>query len=217
MFFVLSKSLGFFLVPSNIMVSLGLVGIALLATGRARMGRCMIVTSVILITAVGVLPIGSGLALPLEDRFPRWDATRGVPTGIIVLGGGVIKTKISANRGEIDVGNSANRIIAAVELARRYPSAQVVFVGRNEADFVVRFFEKFGVPQGRIVVERKSRDTGENAAFAKQLVMPKSGERWLLVTSAIHMSRAVGVFRKMGFAVDAYPVDYQTGGIQDLW
>src|SRR5262245_5398798 len=169
MFFVLSKFLGFFLVPSNIMVGLGVVGITLLVIGYARVGRRMTVASVILITAVGVLPIGRGLALPLEDRFPRWDATRGVPTGLIVLGGGVIKTEISTNRREIDVGNSANRIIAAVELARRYPSAQVVFVGRNEADFVVRFFEKFDVPQNRIVVERKSRDTAENAAFAKQI------------------------------------------------
>ena len=129
----------------------------------------------------------------------------------------MIKTEISASRGEIAVGSSANRIIAAVELARRYPSAQVVFLGRNEADFVIRFLEKFGVPQDRIVVERKSRDTAENATFAKQLVMPKPGERWLLVTCAIHMPRAVGVFRKMGFAVDAYPVDYQTAGTQDLW
>ena len=217
MFYALSKFLGFFVVPSNIMVSLGLIGIALLATGRARMGRCMVVASLILIAAVGVLPIGRWLALPLEDRFPRWDTTRGVPTGIIVLGGGVIKPEISVNRGEIAVGNSADRIVAAVELARRYPSAQVVFVGRNEADFVIRFFEKFGVPQDRIVVERKSRDTAENATFAKQLIMPKPGERWLLVTSAIHMPRAVGVFRKMGFAVDAYPVDYQTAGTQDLW
>ena len=182
-----------------------------------RMGRRVLVASVVLIAAVGILPIGSGLALPLEDRFPRWDATRGPPTGFIVLGGGVIKTEISADRGEIAVGSSADRIIAAVELARRYPNARVIFVGRDEADFVIRFFEKLGVAQGRIIVEGKSRNTVENAEFAKQLVMPKPGERWLLVTSAMHMPRAVGVFRKAGFAVDAYPVDYQTGNAQDLW
>src|SRR5450759_3360091 len=90
MFFVLSKILGFFLVPSNIMVSLGLAGIALLAIGYARAGRWMLVTSIVLIAAVGVLPIGSGLALQLEERFPRWDTTRGPPTGVVVLGGGVI-------------------------------------------------------------------------------------------------------------------------------
>ena len=82
MFFELSKFLSFFLVPSNIMVSLGLAGIALLAIGYARVGRWLLIASIVLIAAVGVLPIGSGLALPLEERFPRWDATRGPPQAL---------------------------------------------------------------------------------------------------------------------------------------
>jgi uncharacterized SAM-binding protein YcdF (DUF218 family) len=217
MFFELSQFLGFFLVPSNTMVSLGLAGIALLAIGYSRAGRWMLVASILLIAAVGILPIGSGLALPLEERFPRWDTTRGAPTGIVVLGGGAIRSDISADRGLIALGAAADRIIATVELARRYPSAHVVFVGRSEADFVIQFFEKLGVPQNRIIVERKSRNTAENAAFAEQLVMPKPGERWLLVTSAMHMPRAVGVFRKEGFAVEAYPVDYRTAGTKVQW
>ena len=217
MFFVLSKILGFFLVPSNIMVSLGLAGIALLAIGYARAGRWMLVTSIVLIAAVGVLPIGSGLALQLEERFPRWDTTRGPPTGVVVLGGGVIKSEISAERGYVAVGRTAERIIAAIELARRYPGAHVVFAGGGEGDFVVRLLEKLGVPRDRVIVERKSRNTAEDAAFTKRLAMPKAGERWLLVTSAMHMPRAVGVFQKAGFAVDAYPVDYQTTGIKDPW
>jgi uncharacterized SAM-binding protein YcdF (DUF218 family) len=217
MFFELSKVLTFFIVPSNIMVSLGLAGIALLAIGYSRAGRWFLVASIVLITAVGVLPIGSGLALPLEARFPPWDANRGPPTGIIVVGGGVIKPEISVERGEITVGRTVDRIIAAVELTRRYPEARVAFVGAGEADFVIRFVEKLGVPQDRIIVERDSRNTLENAAFAKQIVRPKSGERWLLVTSAMHMPRAIGVFRKAGFAVEAYPVDYLTSGAKDLW
>jgi uncharacterized SAM-binding protein YcdF (DUF218 family) len=217
MFYVLSKFLGFFLLPSNIMVGLGLAGIALLAIGYARAGRWLIVASIVFIAAVGILPIGSGLTLPLEERFPHWDATRGPPTGIIVLGGGVINSEISADRGDIALGDTADRIIAAVELARRYPSARVVFTGQNESEFVIRFFEELDVSRDRIIVERKSRNTTENAAFTKQLVMPKPGERWLLVTSAMHMPRAVGVFRKAGFAVDAYPVGYQTAGSKDLW
>ena len=217
MFFELSKVLTFFLVPSNIMVSLGLAGIALLAIGYARVGRWLLVASILLITAVGVLPIGSGLALPLEARFPPWDAKHGPPTGIVVVGGGVIKSEISAERGEVTVGRTVNRIIAAVELARRYPDARLVFAGRAEGDFIVRLLEKVGVSKDRVIVERESRNTLENAAFAKQLVMPKAGERWLLVTSAMHMPRAVGVFRKAGFEVDAYPVDYLTTGAKELW
>ena len=217
MLFELSKLLSFFLVPLNIMVILGLAGITLLAIGYARAGRWLLIISIALIAAVGILPIGRELALPLEERFPRWDATKGPPAGIVVLGGGVIKSEISADRGEIAVGDTADRIIAAVELVRRYPGARVVFVGRNEADFITRFFEKLGLPGDRIIVERKSRNTIENATFAKHLVMPKPGERWLLVTSAMHMPRAVGVFRKAGFDVDAYPVDYRTTSTRGLW
>src|SRR5262245_41425349 len=126
MFFVLSKLTGFFLVPSHILVGVGLAGIVLLAIGYVRAGRWMLIASIVLIAAAGILPIGNGLALPLEARFPRWDAKRGPPIGIIVLGGGVIKPQMSADRGEIVLGRTAARIIAAGELARRYPDARIV-------------------------------------------------------------------------------------------
>jgi uncharacterized SAM-binding protein YcdF (DUF218 family) len=117
MFFELSKLLSFFLMPSNIMVILGLAGITLLAIGYGRAGRWLLITSIMFIAAVGILPIGSGLALPLEERFPRWDATKGPPAGVVVLGRGVIKSEISADRGEIAVVDTVDRILAASELA----------------------------------------------------------------------------------------------------
>ena len=48
------------------------------------------------------------------------------------------------------------------------------------------------------------------------IAAPKSGERWLLVTSAYHMPRSVGLFRKAGFAVEPYPVDWRVGGRADI-
>jgi uncharacterized SAM-binding protein YcdF (DUF218 family) len=222
MFFTLSKVLGFFVVPSNVMACLGLAGIALLAIGYIRAGCWTLMVSIVLVTAVAVLPIGDWLALPLESRFPRWDAMRGPPAGVIVLSGGVIRSERSTDR-EVVLGDAAERILAAVELARRYSNTRVVFTGGNpnllasgpiEGDFVVRFFESFGVSRDRVIIERKSRDTAENATFTKRLVMPKSDERWLLVTSAMHMPRAIGAFQMAGFTVDAYPVDYQTGSTE---
>jgi uncharacterized SAM-binding protein YcdF (DUF218 family) len=56
------------------------------------------------------------------------------------------------------------------------------------------------------------RDTYENALFTARILDPKPGERWLLVTSAWHMPRAMGCFRRAGFAVEAWPVDYRTPG-----
>jgi DUF218 domain len=65
-------------------------------------------------------------------------------------------------------------------------------------------------------LEDRSRDTDENARQSKAIAQPRPGERWLLVTSAYHMPRAVGAFRRAGFAVEAYPVDWRTRGQQDF-
>jgi uncharacterized SAM-binding protein YcdF (DUF218 family) len=119
----------------------------------------------------------------------------------------------------------ADRLMAAAALARRYPNARIVFTGGSanllshdakEADYAAEILTGIGVPKERLILERLSRNTYENAVFSKALVMPKAGERWLLVTSAYHMPRSVGLFRKAGFAVEPYPVDWRVGGRDDL-
>src|SRR5690349_6522706 len=98
MFFVLAKVLGFFALPSNILISLGLLGVLLMATRFSRAGRRLAVTAMILFAIVGLSPFGNALILPLEERFPPWDASRGAPTGIISLGG-ALDTVVSPLRG----------------------------------------------------------------------------------------------------------------------
>jgi uncharacterized SAM-binding protein YcdF (DUF218 family) len=224
MFFVLSKVVGFFAIPSNVLILIGLAGIALLPTRFSRVGRRLLVASMILIAVIGVLPIGNALILPLEERFPQLDPAQGAPSGIIVLGG-AIDPKISIARQQVSLDTAAERLTSAVKLAREYPSARIVASGGNaalgsgppESNFAARFLEDLGVPRDRIILETQSRNTAENAAFTKRLVTPKPGERWLLITSAMHMPRAIGAFRQTGFPVEAYPVDYQTAGWPDRW
>src|SRR5215472_3201716 len=188
MFFVLSKVLGFFALPSNLAATLASLGIALLFTRFNRAGR-------------RIAALGVALLLPLEDRFPAWDPTHGPPTGMVVLGG-AIGPEVAAARGEPDLNEAAERITATAELARKYPAARIIYSGGNarlvltgaiEADYAVGLLESLGVPRARIETEGKSRNTIENAQFSKELAAPKPGERWLLVTSAFHMPRAIGV------------------------
>ena len=224
MFFVFAKILGFFALPSNLLISLGLLGIVLMATRYARVGRGLAVASIVLIAIAGFSPLGNALILPLEERFPPWDAARGAPTGIISLGG-AFDTVVSPARGEIALNEAAERLTAIAGLVRRYPQAHIVFSGGSgrliyggatEAELAARLFESFGIEKQRIILEQKSRDTDENARFTKELLLPKPGERWLLVTSAHHMPRSIGAFRAAGFPVEAYPVDYRTRGAVDL-
>ncbi len=223
MFFTLSKTLGFIVTPSNLVIAAGIVGVCLLATRFARVGRRLMVASLLTLAVVGLSPLGNALMLPLEQRFPSWDASHGAPDGIVVLGG-AISPDVSAARGEPALNESAERMTVVAELARRYPAARIVFTGGSgslmgsaaEADFVLRVFESFGIPRERVVLESRSRNTAENVRFSKDLVRPKPGERWLLVTSAHHMPRSIGVFRREGFLVEAYPVDWRTRGAEDL-
>ena len=225
MFFVLAKILGFFAQPSNILHQHSVSSASLLmATRFARAGRRLAVPSVILLASFGLSPLGNAIILPLEQRFPPWDATRGAPTGIIVLGG-ALDTVVSPARGEVALNEAAERMTAVAELARRFPDARIVFTGGSgriiydgapESDLAARLFDSFGIAKQRIMLEDKSRDTDENARFTRDLVQPKPGERWLIVTSAHHMPRSVGVFRAAGFPVEAFPVDYRTRGAIDL-
>jgi uncharacterized SAM-binding protein YcdF (DUF218 family) len=223
-FFVLSKLLAFFTQPSNLIVLLGLVGLVLTRTRFARAGWRLAAGALVVVGLIGFLPLGSVLSLPLENRFPPWDPTGAPPAGIVVLGGAINANKL-ATRGEVGINEAAERVVALPALAKRYPAARIIYSGgdaglffhhRSEADVVTELFESLGVPASRLTLEGRSRNTIENAAYSKALAQPKPGERWLLVTSALHMPRAMGAFRQAAFAVEAYPVDYQTNGWRDL-
>jgi uncharacterized SAM-binding protein YcdF (DUF218 family) len=224
MFFYLSKILGFFALPSNALIVLGLVGVALAVLRGGRAGGRLIVASLILLAIFGLSPLANALLLPLEQRFPPWDASRGAPAGIVVLGG-AFDTVVAATRDDISLTDAAERMTASAALARQYPQARLIFTGGTgtlvydgptEGELARRFYASLGIPADRITIEEESRDTAENAVLTKPLANPKPGERWLLVTSAYHMPRAIGAFRRVGFMVEAYPVDYRTRGIADL-
>jgi uncharacterized SAM-binding protein YcdF (DUF218 family) len=221
MFFLLSKILGFFALPSNLLITFALLGVLLLPTRFARAGRGLAATSILLLAVVGFSPLGNILILPLEQRFPPWDDARGAPHGIIVLGG-ALTPAVSAGRGTIELNEAAERMTAAVDLARRYPAARIAFSGGDptvagngqaEAVFAARFFQEHGIARERLDLEDRARNTTENARFTKGLVKP--GERWLLVTSAYHMPRSMAVFRHEGVMVEPYPVDWRTAGARD--
>jgi uncharacterized SAM-binding protein YcdF (DUF218 family) len=224
MFFVLSKTFGLLALPTNFMIILGLIGAVLTLTRLARPGRGLMVTAILLLMIAGFTPLCNLVLAPLEDRFPAWDPAKGAPDGIVVLGG-PIDPDLSLVHGMPVTLGGADRLIQAAALARRYPDARILFTGGSanlvstnakEADQAAELLMSLGVPKERLILERQSRNTYENAVFSRAMVMPKPGERWLLVTSAYHMPRSVGLFRKAGFPVEPYPVDWRVTSVSDF-
>lgn len=224
MFFYGAKIFWFLVQPLNLALFLLLTGLALRLVSFRRLGGLFAWTAA-LVLFVGVWSSLGVVALqPLEDRYKRPDPAPATIAGIIVLGGGM-EGQINLARGGYELNRAADRYVEAAALAHRYPEARLVvsggsgalvLEGEGDADTASRLFAALGIPGERLVLENRSRDTYENALFTRELVTPRAGETWLLVTSAFHMPRAMALFEKAGFPVTAWPSDYRTTGRERL-
>ncbi len=217
MVFVLSKLFWAVFAPGNLLLLLVLVGLMVPRGGRRRSARLALAAALALL-AVAVLPIGQWVVAPLEARFPQPQLPAHID-GIIVLGGAV-EPDITRAHGQVALDGAASRITETLAIALRHPEAKLLLSGgdasilprpgEREADDTRRLFIELGVPPERILIEDRSRNTFENALFSRRVAAPKPGETWVLVTSAMHMPRAVGCFGEVGWNVLPYPVDYRT-------
>lgn len=219
MFFAASKILFLLLQPSSLAVIAIASGLAMMRRWPRR-GFRLATGGLSFMVVAGLLPVGNLLLLPLEQRFANVRAPDAEPParGIIILGG-FEDGWVSGGRGGLAVNEAAERLTEGLRLARRLANAEVIFtggvggllgLGEDAASPVGDFLEEAGIARDRIKLEAKPRNTHENALFTRDLVKPQAGERWLLVTSAYHMPRSVAVFRRAGFEVAAYPVDFRT-------
>jgi len=217
MLYVVSKVLQVIFDPGNLLLILLAIGVWRLMTSRRRKGMPLIVLVLVVGALAAVRPVADLPLVPLEHRFPILRTLPAKVDGIILLGGAVDPER-TAEYDQVALNQSAARVTETLRLARRYPAARIVLSGGiggllhepiTEATATERLLVDLGVAQNRLVIEDRSRTTHENAVFSKQIVDPKPGEVWILVTSAYHMPRAVGCFRRIGWSVMPDPVDFE--------
>lgn len=228
MFHAAAKLIALVILPSALGLILATLGLlALVFATRRRLGAWLAFTGIAILAIGGFSPLANIALYPLEQRFA--DAPLPKPTdnvaGIIILGG-FEDAWVSAGRPGLGLNEAAERLTEGIRLARRWPNAKVVFTGGVSSIFphgndatgpVGDYLIDAGIDRSRIVLEGKSRDTFENAVLTKKLVAPQPGDTWLLVTSAFHTPRSMGVFRRAGFDVTAAPVDFRTRDRRDFW
>lgn len=182
---------------------------------RDALQRGLAAGAAVVLLGLMTLPIGASLARPLENRFPR-PAPPAHVDGIVILSGG-LNPGVFASRGVMGENWTTLRMVAGAALARRYPGAKLVFSGIASASPAGRKAERqaaetllaaLGIAPGRTLFEMTSRDTGENIANSMAMVHPKPGETWMLVTSAVHMPRAMAIARRLGWTMTPWPSDY---------
>lgn len=209
--FIVSKVLLTLILPPASLLLLIVTGLVL-ARWRKAAGRALLGIGIVLLYALSLDPVADRLIRPLESFSRPFSGTNAKPDAVVVLGGGLHElTWVPAPAGL--TGHSLQRLVAGITVARTLKLPLVVSGGTGkivpgearESVVMANTATALGFPRNDIVVETRSRNTLENAQFVREAI---PGRTVVLVTSAFHMSRASGMFRKQGFTVVPAPACY---------
>jgi len=212
-FFFLSKTLDALLSPFT--WSVALIAIGLLWPGPAVRRRLSAVAGLALLLLFSFEPFANALERALERTAVRTYRADVVYDAVILLGGVVER---SAASGEPAYNDNVERLVVTYDLLRTNRARHVIVSGGVldpavpslvEAEVLARQLVDWGIAPDRIAVETHSRNTHENAVESRRIALDRGWTRLVVVTSAFHMSRALGCFRAVGLAVDTLPVDYR--------
>lgn len=217
MFYSVSKIFWLMFHPISIIAILLIISLIFLLLNFKITGSVVLAIALVSLFIGAYTNLGSQLLRPLEERFPKSAALPEKIDGIIVLGGFIIND-ISENRQITELNSAADRIVEGIRLARLYPQAKLVISGEggvyskgnSEETPIKNLLSSLGFHSENLILENESRNTVENALMSKKAADIQADENWLLVTSAYHMPRSMGVFRNAGINVYAAPTDYKT-------
>ena len=206
----LSKLIPLFIYPLGFALVMSILAMGILGLS-ARLARLFLFVAVTVLWVASTPIFADYLGLTLESRYPPV-AVEATPAAdaIVVLGGGVEGP--APPRITLDLSDAADRVLHAARLYRAGKAPVVLISGGAipwlgsdipEAGSMQSLLEEWGVPAASIISEAASRNTHENAVFTRQLLAERGLHRVLLVTSAMHMRRALATFTSAG--IDAVP------------
>ncbi|WP_319530531.1 YdcF family protein [uncultured Cohaesibacter sp.] len=224
-FFVFSKIAGLLLLVESWLFFGMLGGLIFLWRGRVKAAKRVIAATALLLLLV-VSPLTDMVLYQLEKSHPSNPDLNAVGPiyGILTLGGSTIPNN-SDTWQQVEMNEAGERVTETMRLARLLPEAKVLLTGGSaavanlirgdippsEAAATADLLVSMGLDRKRLILEKHARNTAENARLSARLLGEDVSRRWLLVTSAFHMVRAMDSFQKAGFTdLVAYPVDHRS-------
>ncbi len=213
MLFFLKKALTNIILPPGIFIVI-LIALAIhLILSKKRIAGLLCTLIALGLWGLSAAPVANWLTSGLESEFSQPESPRG--DVIILLGGGYSLVPDLTGFG-FPKSSMLGRIVTAVRLQQKLGIPIIVSSGPDStdipADAVVakRILVDLGVDERMIIPEIKSRDTYENAKYSKEICAQKGFTRPVLVTSAVHLRRAVMIFEKQGMNVTPYPAFFRS-------
>ena len=195
-----------------------LVAAARLWVRRSRKLAVFLFVIASFLSVVGCTRIPGDLVATLERPFVIENLeTVPVADAVVTLGGAVQPSKYEAFG--LDMRDAADRVVMALELARRGKAKNLVLGGavhsvngrtHIEADMTKQWLETWGLTNARIYSLGGCANTHDEAVRVAALLKEQGWQRVILVTSAYHMKRAQATFQTAGVPVFCVPCDFQT-------
>jgi len=214
MFFVLSKILSFLIYPLFLAILLFILFI-FFRKHYPKVAKILFYIAFVELYVFSTEPIADLLLLPLEFPFEKQTIPEKAEA-IVVLSGMVDLQRSNAE--QIELGDASDRIIEGMLLSKDCPDSLLILTGgsgnlfdqsKSEAKMMEILALRFGISQERIRVDIRSRNTHENAVESKKILDKENVSSFILITSASHMKRALGCFRKVELNPIPYAVDFR--------
>jgi uncharacterized SAM-binding protein YcdF (DUF218 family) len=224
MFFVLSKTLDAVLSPLTWTLLFGVLAL-LLVRRRRRLALSFGIFAILILTVFSHEYVSSALTGMLE-KDARSTIRDGVEYDAVIVLSGMLEGSATELHKQPSYNDNIERLLVAFQLLRDNRAKQVLLSGGAsrldgggpiEASVLAEQLKKWGIDPARIVEEKLSRNTRENAAESAKIVAQQNWKNLLLVTSAFHMPRALGCFKQVGLAPDVVVVDFRGGGGGGSW
>jgi len=217
--FLLKKIVSPLFFPLPMSVALVAAGLALLwfAKKRQQAGKILVTVGLALLLLFSNAAVSRTLIAPLERCHKpilydgRVPVTFSDIKWIVVLGGGHAPHDRMPNTSQLSY-RALPRVVEAVRLHRLLPHAKLITSGasfgapQRDAAIMALAAQELGVPADAILLEEKSRDTKDQARYIRSMI---ARDKFILVTAAYHMPRAVALFRKQGIDPIPAPADFR--------
>ena len=203
--------------PLSLSCILILLASVLLWRGRRRPAGLCLLFSLLVLWLPSLPAVSDHLRASLERRYPPVPIEDVPKADVIVVLGGAVEAVIPPRLG-IDLGAAADRVLYAAQLYGAGKVELIIACGGHlpwmressaEAPAMAELLRAWGVPDEAILLEMESRNTYENALHSKRLLQTNGLKQVLLVTSALHMPRALALFRASGIDAVPAPTDFE--------
>jgi uncharacterized SAM-binding protein YcdF (DUF218 family) len=215
--FALKKIISASLQPFSLLLGAMVLGLILLRfTKKQRTGQALVLAALAGCYLFSIIPVANAFVRPLESEYPpllphastplaSFEDGSAAPAWIVVLGGENVEVPSLAPLQQLGPGSVA-RLTEAIRLHRLFPEAKLLLSGGLvHSRLLADAAQSLGVPRDRMELAPDVLDTEDEARALHTIVRQ---EKMVLVTSAMHMPRAMALFRKVGSLPVAAPTDY---------